>query len=142
MECILFPGQKYVFSGRRKNTNCSNGRYQPFKFYSAELSMCALVKSICREEGQISFNDGSTKEDRHCSCDYTRGYTFLSRQNHQCFCNPGEADCSCYIANCSTIGQLSTGNIYYIVYPYYPYILFDWWLKKKKVFLFFWYTTI
>ncbi|CAG2238900.1 unnamed protein product [Mytilus edulis] len=102
------PGQKYVFSGRRKNTNCSNGRYQPFKFYSAELSMCALVKSICREEGQISFNDGSTKEDRHCSCDYTRGYTFLSRQNHQCFCNPGEADCSCYIANCSTIGQLST----------------------------------
>ncbi|CAC5409423.1 unnamed protein product [Mytilus coruscus] len=102
------PGQKYVISGRRRNTNCSNVRYQPFKFYSSELSKCAFVKIQCVEEGQVTFSEGSTREDRTCRCDYTKGYTFLYTPKHQCFCAPGEADCSCYFANCTQISSLSS----------------------------------
>ncbi|CAC5422029.1 unnamed protein product [Mytilus coruscus] len=102
------PGQKYVISGRRKNMNCSNERYQPFRLYSSELSTCVFEKSSCSAEGQIIFSEGSTKEDRTCRCDYSRGYTFLSRPKDLCYCTPNEADCSCYIAACPESRSLST----------------------------------
>lgn len=93
------------------NINCSNDRFQPFKFYSSELSKCVFVKTLCSGEGQIIFSEGSIKEDRKCRCDYRKGYAFLSRPTDQCLCNPGEADCSCYILNCLKNSLLLSGKI-------------------------------
>lgn len=107
---LEFTGQKYVISGRRKNTNCSDDQYQPFKFFSSKLSICAYAKSSCSEEGQIIFSEGTTKEDRSCGCDYSKGYTYLSTPKHQCFCTPKEEDCSCYIATCPNRASLLSGE--------------------------------
>ncbi|CAC5409415.1 unnamed protein product [Mytilus coruscus] len=101
-------GQKYVIKGNRRNMNCTDNRYQPFKFFSSQLSKCAFKKSPCNAEGQLIFTPGSTKEDSTCSCDYTRGYTFLLRPRNIRFCMPEQEDCSCYVTTCPQNNGLSS----------------------------------
>ncbi|XP_071126563.1 uncharacterized protein [Mytilus edulis] len=101
-------GEKYVIKGNRRNMNCTVNRYQPFKFYSSQLSKCAFMKSACNEEGQLLFTPGSTKEDSTCCCDYTRGFTFLLRPRNIRFCIPEQEDCSCYVTTCPKNNGLSS----------------------------------
>ncbi|CAC5417509.1 unnamed protein product [Mytilus coruscus] len=101
-------GQKYVIKGNRRNMNCTVNRYQPFKFYSSQLSKCAFMKTSCYEEGQLLFNPGSTKEDSTCGCDYTQGYTFLLRPRNIRFCMPEQEDCTCYVTTCPQNNELSS----------------------------------
>ncbi|XP_052077842.1 uncharacterized protein LOC127715717 isoform X2 [Mytilus californianus] len=101
-------GQKYVIKGNRRSMNCTVKRYQPFKFYSSQLSKCAFMKSSCDEEGQLIFTAGSTKEDSTCNCDYTRGYTFLVRPRNIRFCMPEQEDCTYYLTTCPQNNGLSS----------------------------------
>ncbi|CAC5416777.1 unnamed protein product [Mytilus coruscus] len=96
------PGQKYVTSGRRKNTDCSTLKYQPFKFWSHRLSQCVFKKSMCGELGQILNGNGSSMADSTCRCDYTAGFAFVTEPRDKCFCRPTEEDCMCYIVSCPT----------------------------------------
>ncbi|CAC5409418.1 unnamed protein product [Mytilus coruscus] len=93
-------GQKYIIKGYRRNTNCSASRYQPFKFYSSQLSKCVFIKSSCSEEGQLIFSPGSTTNDRTCGCNYTEGCTFLVKPKSHRFCIPEQEDCTCYVTSC------------------------------------------
>lgn len=91
--------------------NCSEERYQPFKFYSSELSQCAFTKSLCSDKGLLKVNVGSTREDDACRCDSTEGYTFVSRPTNNRFCTPEQEDCSCYVPTCPTNNTFSNGKI-------------------------------
>ena len=46
-----------------------------------------------------------TDKDTTCRCDYTKGYTFVTRPKHICYCVPTEEDCSCYRPICANINQ-------------------------------------
>ncbi|CAC5424761.1 unnamed protein product [Mytilus coruscus] len=72
------------------------------------MSDCIFAKSLCSEEGQIVYEDGSTKDDTTCRCDYTRNYSFIKTPRHFCFCIPTEEDCSCYIQSCPVNLTLTT----------------------------------
>lgn len=75
--------------------SCPVDRYQPFLFWSNEDHQCQIVKSLCSEEGQVQYDNGTTTSDKGCRCDYTRGYDFLVRPKNKCFCVSSEEDCSC-----------------------------------------------
>ncbi|XP_076072080.1 uncharacterized protein LOC143043786 [Mytilus galloprovincialis] len=100
------PGQKYVTSGSRKNIDCSPLRYQPFKFWSHELSRCVFKKSKCDELGQFLYENGSSMADSTCRCDYTAGYAFVTEPRDKCFCIPTKEDCMCYLVSCPKQMQL------------------------------------
>lgn len=95
------PGEKYVITGRRRNVDCSSEKFQPFLFWSNTSSHCVFIKSKCNEPGQVLFNNGSTKRDRSCRCDYSRGFTFIRKPKNPCYCIPSEEDCSCYHTACT-----------------------------------------
>ncbi|XP_071181892.1 uncharacterized protein [Mytilus edulis] len=88
---------------------CSSKRYQPFPFNTTGHSVCVYEKSVCSEEGQISYYTGTTLTDRTCRCDYRRGYEFIIRpkQTGGCFCIPSEEDCSCVLKKCEKDFDLS-----------------------------------
>lgn len=71
-------------------------RYQPIKFRSILNNQCILLKSFCNELGQKLFSVGSTREDTKCYCDYEKGFLYITKPSHPCFCVPAEEDCSCY----------------------------------------------
>ncbi|VDI74723.1 Hypothetical predicted protein [Mytilus galloprovincialis] len=100
-------GLKYVISGTFRNVRCSEGRYQPVRFWSNQSSVCMNLKSKCNGFGEIVYNNISSINDATCRCDYTRGYAFVSKPRNKCFCVPLEEDCSCYIKECSTNTSLS-----------------------------------
>ncbi|XP_071127700.1 uncharacterized protein [Mytilus edulis] len=100
-------GLKYVISGTYRNVRCSDGRYQPVRFWSNQSSVCMNLKSECNGFGEIVYNNISSINDATCRCDYTRGYAFVSKPRNKCFCVPLEEDCSCYIKKCSTNTSLS-----------------------------------
>ncbi|CAC5360366.1 unnamed protein product [Mytilus coruscus] len=79
-----------------KNTDCNLWRYQPFKFWSHELSQCLFQKSSCNELGQIMFNNSSASNDNVCRCDHIQGYAFLHIPKNHCYCIPTQEDCTCY----------------------------------------------
>ncbi|VDI74393.1 Hypothetical predicted protein [Mytilus galloprovincialis] len=100
------PGQKLIVAGSStgtlQGTDCDSNFYQPFKFLSSGNSRCVYKKSYCSEEGQIVYRNGTEKNDKFCRCDYTRGYDFITRPNHPCWCVPSKEDCSCYHKTCSS----------------------------------------
>lgn len=108
--CLFNLGQKYVVSGHRRNIDCSSLKYQPYKFWSNELSQCVFEKSKCSGIGQIIFSNGSFMSDSTCGCDYTEGFAFVTEPRHKCFCIPTEEDCMCYLINCPRKMQLNQGK--------------------------------
>ncbi|CAC5412104.1 unnamed protein product [Mytilus coruscus] len=94
------PGTKYIITGTFRNVVCSDGRYQPIRFWANENSDCLYSKSQCNGIGQIVYDNRSTIYDATCRCDYIRGYAFVSEPRNKCFCTSSEEDCSCYIKQC------------------------------------------
>lgn len=92
----MIAGYKYVFQPNPNRDSCSLSRYQPFVFNTIGYSECAFLKSLCKNEGMETYTDGTTRSDRTCSCDTMRGFSFVGKQNHECYCNPSSEDCSCY----------------------------------------------
>ncbi|CAG2210867.1 unnamed protein product [Mytilus edulis] len=117
-------GLKYVISGTFRNVRCSDGRYQPVRFWSNQSSVCMNLKSECNYFGEIVYNNRSTIYDATCRCDYTRGYAFVSEPQNKCFCIPSEEDCSCYIKECSTNTSLSPVSFIYVDAHIFKNLLF------------------
>lgn len=98
-------------------------RYQPFKFWSNELSKCVFSKSNCNEVGQIIYNISSPSIDNDCRCDHTRGYAFLHMPKQSCYCTPTQEDCTCYKKLCPSDYSLASGNIWKTIL-FQLYVLF------------------
>ncbi|XP_076070588.1 uncharacterized protein LOC143042207 isoform X1 [Mytilus galloprovincialis] len=100
------PGQKLIVAGSSNGTlqgaDCNSEFYQPFKFLSSGSSRCVYEKSYCSGEGQVVFTNGTLENDRSCRCDYTRGYDFVNKPRHRCYCAPSEEDCSCHLKLCQS----------------------------------------
>lgn len=105
-----FVGYKFVISGNPDRRKCKSSEYQPFTFSTNGYSTCIFQKTDCNEEGQIIINNGSTKSDRRCRCDYTRGYNFINKPEHGCYCVSSFEDCSCYQKPCPPGLILSPGK--------------------------------
>lgn len=75
------------------------------------MTDCVFEKSICNEEGQVIYNDNSTKDDRSCRCDYKKKYEFIKTPQNVCFCIPTVEDCSCYDTSYSTNSNISAGSL-------------------------------
>lgn len=73
-------------------------------------SKCVFLKSICTEDGQILYSDGTTKTDVTCRCDYSRGYAYVNIPKHTCYCDPLSEDCSCYKKSCGDNEELTAGK--------------------------------
>ena len=108
---MYYLGKRYVIMGSRTDSNCSSERYQPFKFWSNELSDCVYQKSLCSEIGQKIYDRRSTKEDSTCSCDYTKGYRFVTQPENIKYCIPSKEDCSCYLVQYADNTTLSPGKL-------------------------------
>ncbi|CAC5408763.1 unnamed protein product [Mytilus coruscus] len=101
-------GSKRIFAGDFSRGICSQKRFQPFIFWTnASINDCIYSKSKCSEEGQIVYNDNSTKDDIACRCDNKKGYSFITTPRNLCFCIPTEEDCSCHVKSCSINMTLS-----------------------------------
>ncbi|XP_052075400.1 uncharacterized protein LOC127712833 [Mytilus californianus] len=92
---IIAPGSKYIWQPNFNRGECDTERYQPFIFHTDGYTNCSFLKSRCYSEGQATFSNGSTKMDRSCYCDSTRGYVFVI-STHEKYCIPSEEDCSCH----------------------------------------------
>lgn len=107
-------GHKFIVAGSSKGTlqgaDCNSDFYQPFTFLSSGNSRCVFKKSHCSEEGQVVYRNGTSREDRSCRCDYTRGYDFINKPRHRCYCEPSEEDCSCHLKICQSDYILSQGT--------------------------------
>ncbi|CAC5400144.1 unnamed protein product [Mytilus coruscus] len=100
------PGKKIVIRGQFDAAYCDANRYQPIKYFTNVSGECLFQKSTCTGEGQIIHTNKNPVTDLTCKCDYTKGYTFITRPKNPCLCVPSVEDCSCYrkICNSSTIG--------------------------------------
>ncbi|CAG2253821.1 unnamed protein product [Mytilus edulis] len=100
------PGHKLIVAGSSNGTlqgaDCNSEFYQPFKFLSSGSSRCVYEKSYCSGEGQVVYRNGTLENDRSCRCDYTRGYDFVNKPRHRCYCVPSEEDCSCHLKLCQS----------------------------------------
>lgn len=105
----VLSGKKIVIRGGLDGIKCDKYRYQPIPFLTNVSHQCLFQKSLCTEEGQVVANDSKTNTDVSCRCDYTKGYVFLYRPAHPCFCIPSEEDCSCYLKKCNYNENLSSG---------------------------------
>ncbi|CAC5363062.1 unnamed protein product [Mytilus coruscus] len=118
------PGQKYVIGVFRKNIDCDTLRYQPFKFWSQQLSQCVFAKSRCNEAGQIMLNFGSTFGDSACRCDHTQGYAFVHSHKEHCYCIPSNEDCTCYKKLCPSSYILTSDRKYFTSTELSPKVLY------------------
>lgn len=107
----FFVGTKLQVLGSLEPVQCASNRYQPGTFWTNGSNNCKFEKSLCADEGQISFSSGTTTEDRTCRCDYTKGYDFVITPHNTCYCMPIEEDCSCFIRHCPSRFVLSPGKI-------------------------------
>ncbi|XP_052081793.1 uncharacterized protein LOC127719609 [Mytilus californianus] len=103
-------GTKTILRGNFDAGPCSKDRYQPghMKYSTNVSSGCVFAKSLCSEEGQILFDQGSPTQDVECRCDYTENYDFIFRQNNSRYCKPSEEDCACFKKQCLTNYVLSS----------------------------------
>lgn len=102
-------GQKFVWTGNRRNVRCEDTRFQPFALWENVSSDCVYIKSLCVEEGQLlNSYDRSTMTDWSCRCDYSKGYSFVLRPENMLLCRPTEEDCTCFIKACQVGEQLSS----------------------------------
>ncbi|VDI30739.1 Hypothetical predicted protein, partial [Mytilus galloprovincialis] len=108
-------GSKLVFQPLFNLAICNADRYQPVVFTTHGNSDCILRKSECAGEGQVVYSNESSSKDITCHCDYTKGYTFVSRPKNTCFCKPSTEDCSCFRVKCSNLSSdyqcITNGNI-------------------------------
>lgn len=107
-------GKKSVLRGGIDAVFCSVERYQPFplRLYTNASTNCIFLRSLCNEEGQVEYDNGTRNRDSMCRCDYRQGYDFLVQPNKPCFCKPSVEDCSCYYKLCVNSSQiLSPGKI-------------------------------
>ena len=122
---IDIAGSKRVYSRNFNRRPCNDTRYQPIKFVTNGNSDCIFRKSLCTEEGQILFTNGTTETDSTCRCDYTQGYAFVTVPRSKCYCRPSEEDCSCYLKKCQGIGYYLSAGItlshldHYLLYIYH-----------------------
>lgn len=100
-EDIARKGSKYIFTPNLHQTECLPDSYQPFTFTTNGNSECIFAKSNCNDDGQVKASEGSTVLDRTCKCDYTRGYSYITRPRNICSCVPSEEDCTCYFSPCN-----------------------------------------
>ncbi|XP_076084462.1 uncharacterized protein LOC143055213 [Mytilus galloprovincialis] len=96
-------GSKLVFQPLFNLAVCDAGRYQPIVFTTDGNSECIYSKSKCADEGQLVFSNAYSSRDVTCRCDYTKGYTFVTKPKNSCFCKPSEEDCSCFVVTCSKL---------------------------------------
>lgn len=102
----LITGSKLVFEPNFNKADCSKQRYQPFPFSTEGNSNCVYQKSFCNAEGQIVNTVGSSINDTTCRCDFLKGYRFVNKPKHNCYCIPSQEDCSCHKLYCSDTGNL------------------------------------
>lgn len=107
--CVYILGYKVIFRGAIDGKPCERNFYQPFKFNSSGNSGCVYNKSVCTEEGQFIYKNENSQTDRVCRCDDSKGYAFIHRPQHRCYCVPSKEDCSCYFKKCSPGELLSKG---------------------------------
>lgn len=106
---FTFVGQKYIIKHRPKSVKCENAnRYQPFGFQNFN-DKCVYRRSVCSDPGQVRFNDGSTKVDKTCRCDFSKGYAFVSTTVNSCHCTPSTEDCSCFLQRCPVNYTITPG---------------------------------
>ena len=91
--------------------DCRNDRYQPRKFWSYEHNKCVYKKSLCSEEGQLIYSNGTSIGDRSCHCDYTKGYVFVKPPLHQCYCVPSWEECGCLLKQCPNANYVLSQGI-------------------------------
>ncbi|CAC5384646.1 unnamed protein product [Mytilus coruscus] len=104
----LVRDKTVVNSGNFDTESCSLDRFQPFSFSSSQGNECVYKKTMCIEEGQLIYNNGTSRYDRKCKCDYIKKFSFVSTKRvDMCSCDPTTEDCSCYIKHCSK-GQILT----------------------------------
>ena len=121
---IDIAGSKRVYSRNFNRRPCNDTRYQPIKFVTNGNSDCIFRKSLCTEEGQILFTNGTTETDSTCRCDYIQGYAFVAVPRNKCSCLPSDEDCSCYKKKCQGIGYYLSAGItlshldHYLLYIY------------------------
>jgi hypothetical protein len=121
---IYLTGRKRFYSKNFNSALCNDTRYQPIKFLTNGNSDCIFRKSLCTEEGQTLFSNGTTRTDSTCRCDYTQGYAFVTVPRSKCSCRPSEEDCSCYLKKCQGIGYYLSAGItlshldHYLLYIY------------------------
>ncbi|XP_071161095.1 uncharacterized protein [Mytilus edulis] len=107
---VTGPGSYAVLdsiTGNVDSKKCPPDRYQPRPMFSNVGNKCVYEKSVCNEEGQVVYTNGSRSEDRTCRCDYNRGYTFESSPMDSCHCKPTQEDCSCYLNTCNNTSKLN-----------------------------------
>lgn len=88
---------------------CTEERFQPVKFLTNETSNCIFAKSFCSEEGSVLVDNGTTRTDVKCRCDYTKDYSYVNEPRDKCGCQPTVDDCSCYLKTCPGSHVLSQG---------------------------------
>ena len=121
---IYITGSKRVYSRNFNRAPCNDTRYQPIPFVTNGNSDCIFRKSLCTEEGQILFTNGTMETDSTCRCDYKQGYAFVTVPRSKCYCRPSEEDCSCYLKKCQGIGYYLSAGItlshldHYLLYIY------------------------
>ncbi|XP_052076313.1 uncharacterized protein LOC127714293 isoform X2 [Mytilus californianus] len=93
-------GHKVVIVGGIQGVDCEHDIYQPFKYWTNGSSTCAFKKNPCNAEGQVIHDNGTTKTDRQCRCDYSKGYDFIKKPKYACYCESSKEDCSCYQKQC------------------------------------------
>ncbi|XP_052081118.1 uncharacterized protein LOC127719133 [Mytilus californianus] len=104
----LDPGEQYIISHHPRGVNCINeNRFQPFRILLNGGPECVFRRSVCSEEGQIIFNNGTSKDDRSCRCNFEKGFALNITTKYPCLCIPSEEDCSCYKKHCP-IGYVLT----------------------------------
>ncbi|XP_063405796.1 uncharacterized protein LOC134689755 [Mytilus trossulus] len=96
-------GSKLVFQPLFNLAVCDVARYQPIVFTTHGNSECIYSKSKCADDGQLVFSNDSSSRDVTCRCDYTKGYTFVTKPKNSCFCNPSQEDCSCFRVMCTKL---------------------------------------
>lgn len=113
-----------INSGNFDTESCSLERFQPFSFSTSQANNCIYKKSMCTEEGQLIFNNGTSRDDKKCRCDYTKNFNFVSSKRvNMCSCDPKNEDCSCYTKLCSKGQILTPGKNACTVYLQLVYIL-------------------
>ncbi|XP_052101856.1 uncharacterized protein LOC127735651 [Mytilus californianus] len=93
-------GLRIVYSGNLHAEDCQNPRYSPSPVLSNDSAECNLLKSNCKEEGQVIADNATSNTDRTCRCDYTKGYNYIIKPIDPCKCSPVKEDCSCYSNTC------------------------------------------
>ncbi|CAC5368386.1 unnamed protein product [Mytilus coruscus] len=97
----LDPGEQFIIKQHPQGVKCRNeNRYQPYRISLHTGTACVFRRSVCSEEGQLLYNNGTSKDDRSCRCDFEKGFAFVNLTKNPCKCLPYQEDCSCIKKEC------------------------------------------